>query len=284
MNAVPASRAAAHRLGAGVGLRARHYPEFLDGRPPIGWVEVHSENYFGAGGYDRHVLARVRECYPVSLHGVGLGLGSAQDLDDTHLRKLACLVAAVDPVFVSEHLCWGAALGRQFNDLLPLAYTEEALSLLAARVHRLQELLGRRVLLENISTYVEFRERDLSEGEFIAELVRRCGCGVLLDVNNLYVNQVNHGTDAHAVMQAIPSDCVEEIHLAGYFAGEHCLIDTHGDRVASPVWRFYEAALRRFGPVPTLIEWDTDIPALEVLIEEAAKARACLEAQYERAA
>lgn len=284
MNAVPASRAAGHRLGAGVGLRARHYPDFLDGRPPVGWVEVHSENYFGAGGYDRHVLARVRERYPVSLHGVGLGLGSAQGLDEAHLMKLARLVTAVDPVFVSEHLCWGAALGRQFNDLLPLAYTEEALSLVAMRVRRLQELLGRRVLLENISTYVEFRERDMTEGEFIAELVRRCGCGVLLDVNNLYVNQVNHGTDAQAVMQAIPSDCVEEIHLAGYFTGEHCLIDTHGDRVANPVWRLYESELRRFGPVPTLIEWDTDVPALEVLIEEAARAGAFLEATDERAA
>jgi len=260
-----------------VGLRARHYEAFLSGRPPVGWVEVHSENYFGEGGYDRHALAHVREHYPVSLHGVGLGLGSAEGISEPHVAKLERLVAAVEPVFVSEHLCWGAALGRHFNDLLPLAYTEEALALLTGRVARLQDRLRRRVLVENVSTYVEFRASEMSEGEFIAELVRRTDCGVLLDVNNLYVNQVNHGSDARAVIDAIPSDRVEEIHLAGHLAAEHCLIDHHGDRVAGPVWQLFEAALERFGPVPTLIEWDTDVPELEVLLQEATKAHVRLE-------
>jgi len=267
-----------------VGLRSPHYRDFLDGRPPVGWVEAHSENYFGAGGWDRHVLSRVRERYPVSLHGVGLGLGSSCEQEEAHLRRLQRLVAEFDPVLVSEHLCWCATPERHLNDLLPLAYTEEALALVAPRVERLQERLQRPVLIENVSTYVEFAARDMGEGEFIAQLVALTGCGVLLDVNNLYVNQVNHGNDALAAMQALPRGCVKEIHLAGHFRGEHCLIDTHGDRVADPVWRLYEAALERFGAVPTLIEWDTGLPALDVLLAEASKARARLEARHALAA
>jgi len=272
MSAAPVPRAAPYRLGAGIGLRARHYRDFLDGRPEIGWVEIHSENYFGEGGYDLHVLERVRRDYPVSLHGVGLGLGSAEGIADTHLARLKRLVRAIEPIYVSEHLCWTAALGRHFNDLLPLAYTGDALALVAGRVQRLQDLLGRRVLVENVSTYLEFRASEMSEGEFIGELVRRTGCGVLLDVNNLFVNQVNHGSDARAEMRAIPADSVAEFHLAGHHVAEHCVIDHHGDRVAEAVWRLYDEALERFGPVPTLIEWDTDIPALEVLLDEAHKA------------
>jgi len=273
-----------HRLGAGIGLRARHYSDFVEGHPAVGWVEVHSENYFGKGGFDRHILGRVRQDYPVSLHGVGLGLGSAEGIDEAHLAKLARLVEAVEPVFVSEHLCWAATLGRHFNDLLPLAYTEEVLALVARRIDRLQEYLKRPILVENVSSYVEFCASDMSEGEFIAALATRTGCGVLLDVNNLYVNQLNHGRNALAAMSAIPPDCVEEIHLAGHLVTEHCVIDTHGDRVTPAVWRLYEAAIARFGPVPTLIEWDTDIPDLEVLLEEAANAGMRLEAQYARVA
>lgn len=273
MDAATTPHAAAHRLGVGVGLRARHYRDFLDGRPPVGWIEVHSENHFGEGGYDRHVLARVREDYPVSLHGVGLGVGSAEGLAHDHLGKLERLVDAIQPALVSEHLCWGAALGRHFNDLLPLAYTRAALALVAGRIHQVQELLGRRILVENVSAYLEFRASEMSEAEFIAELVRRTGCGVLLDVNNLYVNQLNHGSDARVAIAAIPADSVCEIHLAGHLVTEHCVIDHHGDRVADAVWRLYDAALERFGPVPTLIEWDTDVPELAVLLEEAEKAR-----------
>jgi len=284
VSAVSIPHKAPHRLGAGIGLRARHYSDFVEGHPAVGWVEVHSENYFGKGGFDRHVLARVRQDYPVSLHGVGLGLGSAEGIDEDHVAKLARLVEAVEPVFVSEHLCWAATLGRHFNDLLPLAYTEEALALVVRGVDQLQEYLQRRILVENVSSYVEFHANDMSEGEFVAALATRTGCGLLLDVNNLYVNQLNHGSNALAAMSAIPPGCVEEIHLAGHLVAEHCVIDTHGDRVAPAVWQLYEAALARFGPVPTLIEWDTDVPELGVLLEEAANAGMRMEAQYARVA
>lgn len=273
--------------GAGIGLRAAHYRDFLGGRPallPAGWVEVHSENYFGAGGYDRHVLERVRADFPVSLHGVGLGLGSADELAEAHLAKLALLVDWIDPVLVSEHVCWGALPGRHLNDLLPLPLTREALDLMTRRVLSVQQRLGRRILIENVSTYFELGAAEMSEGEFIAELARASGCGILLDVNNLYVNQVNHRRDALVQMRAIAPGSVAEIHLAGHLAAEHCLIDHHGARVADPVWKLYEAALKRFGPVPTLIEWDTDIPPLEVLLDEARRADAYLEAHHALAA
>jgi uncharacterized protein (UPF0276 family) len=261
----------------GVGLRARHYGDFLARGRDVGWLEVHSENYFGEGGYDLHVLHRLRRDYPVSLHGVGLALGSCAPEPGPHLAKLARLVRAVEPMLVSEHLCWGRAAGRHFNDLLPLPYTGEALALMVARVSRLQEALGRQVLIENVSSYLEFRSSSIPEGEFLAELARRSGCGVLLDVNNLYVNQLNHGADALAAMRALEPGSVAEIHLAGHLVAPHCVVDTHGDRVAAPVWALYRAALERFGPVPTLIEWDTDIPPLEVLLEEARRARTALE-------
>jgi uncharacterized protein (UPF0276 family) len=266
------------RLGAGIGLRARHYADFMGGaQPAAGWLEVHSENYFGAGGRERAVLDSLRRDYPVSLHGVGLGLGSVEGYSARHEDRLCTLVDWVEPEFVSEHLCWGAAAGRHFNDLLPLAYSREALGLVAARVARLQDRLGRRILVENVSCYLEPAPNEMSEGEFLAALARRSGCGLLLDVNNLYVNQVNLGRDALAQMRALDPESVCEIHLAGYFEGEQLLIDTHGARVADPVWRLYEAALGRFGPVATLIEWDTDVPPLEVLLDEAAKAQARLD-------
>lgn len=271
-------------LGAGIGLRAPHYADFAAARQPVGWVEVHSENYFGAGGYDVHALERVRADYPISLHGVGLGLGSAQGWDEGHLERLAQLASWVQPVFVSEHLSWSANGGRIFNDLLPLPYTREALALVTERVHRVQDRLRGRMLVENISAYLEFAASEMSEGDFLAELAHRTGCWVLLDVNNLYVNQVNHGSDALVTMRALAPRSVAEIHLAGYFASEDGLIDTHGDRVSEPVWRLYQAALERFGPVSTLIEWDTDIPPLGVLLEEAAKARAFMEARHAVAA
>lgn len=245
---------------------------------------MHSENYFGAGGYDRHVLERVRAHFPVSLHGVGLGLGSAEGMSEAHLARLLALVEWIEPVLVSEHLCWGTALGRHFNDLLPLPFTQEALKLVEERVQRVQEHLGRRILVENVSTYVELGTREMEEGEFIAELARRSGCGVLLDVNNLYVNQVNHGAGALAQMQAIPAECVAEIHLAGHMVSGDCLIDTHGGRVADEVWQLYDAALERFGLVPTLIEWDTDIPPLDVLLDEAQNAGARMKARHAFAA
>lgn len=261
-------------LGAGIGLRARHYPDFLGARPAVGWVEVHSENYFGAGGFDLHVLRHVRADFPVSLHGIGLGIGSALGWSDGHLEKLARLAAMIEPVFVSEHLCWGATAQCHLNDLLPLPYTAEALKLVAERVARVQERLRRPILVENVSAYLEIAPHEMSEGEFLAALARRTGCGVLLDVNNLYVNQINLGSDPVAQMNALPPDSVLEIHLAGHLVTGGGLIDHHGDRIADPVWALYEVALARFGPVPSLVEWDTDVPALDVLLGEAAKAAA----------
>jgi uncharacterized protein len=271
-------------LRAGIGLRAPHYAEFAAARQPVGWLEVHSENYFGAGGHDLHMLERLRADYPISLHGVGLGLGGALAWDERHLERLAALAERIQPAFVSEHLSWSATGERNFNELLPLPYTQEAIALVSGRVQRVQERLHRRILVENISAYVEFAASEMTEGQFIAELSLRTGCGVLLDVNNLYVNQANHGSDPLATMRSLRPESVEEIHLAGYFKSDDCLIDTHGDRVAEPVWRLYQGALERFGPVPTLIEWDTDIPPLRVLLDEAAKARAFMDARHAIAA
>jgi uncharacterized protein (UPF0276 family) len=252
-------------------LRAAHYRYFLEGRPPVGWLEVHSENYFGAGGYDLHVLEHVRRDYPLSLHGVGLSLGSADGLREPHLAKLQRLVERVDPLLVSEHLCWGALGQRHFNDLLPLPYTEEALTLMVERVDQVQTALGRTLLVENVSSYLQYRDSTLPELEFAAELAHRSGCGILLDVNNLYVNSVNHGFDPYAALAAVPAHCVKEIHLAGHTRAELCLIDDHGSRVTDAVWSLYQAALTRLGPVRTLIEWDTRIPDLDVLLDEARK-------------
>ena len=262
---------------AGIGLRAAHYRQFLDGRPRIGWLEVHSENYFGAGGFDLHVLEHVRRNYPLSLHGVGLSLGSADHLREQHLARLQRLVARVEPLLVSEHLCWGAWGGRHFNDLLPLPYAREALDLMVARVDAVQTALGREILVENVSSYLQYRDSEIPELEFVAELARRSGCGILFDVNNLYVNSVNHGFDAHAALRALPAQRIAEIHLAGHSQTGDCLIDDHGSRVIDPVWELYAAAVRHFGARPTLIEWDTDIPALDVLLDEACKAQTLLE-------
>jgi uncharacterized protein len=261
-----------HQLAAGVGLRAPHYRRFLAERPPAGWLEVHTENYLSQSGWDWHVLQVLRRDYPVSLHGVGLGLGSAQGFSEHHLERVRSLAARIEPVFISEHLSWGALGDRQLNDLLPVSLGDAALNLLCERVGRMQDVLRRRVLLENVSAYVRFHDDAMSEAEFLAELASRSGCGVLLDVNNLYVNQRNHGEDALAAIAALPQACVGEIHLAGHVAAPHAVIDHHGAEVAPAVWDLYRAALARFGRVPTLIEWDTDIPALEVLLGEAAKA------------
>ncbi len=261
-------------LGVGVGLRAPHYGQFLEHRPRAAWLEVHSENYLDRAGWDWHVLQQLRRDYPVSLHGVGLGLGSARGFSEAHLLRVRALVREVQPVLVSEHLCWGAVADRQLNDLLPLTLDRAALDLMSARVGRVQDVLGRQLLVENVSTYLRFHDDAMSEAEFLAALAARTGCGLLLDINNLFVNQCNHGEDALAALAAIDRGVVGEIHLAGHLVTPQAVIDHHGDRVAEPVWQLYQAALARFGAVPTLIEWDTDIPALEVLLAEADRAAA----------
>jgi uncharacterized protein (UPF0276 family) len=266
--------------GAGIGLRAAHYRSFLESTPAVDWLEVHSENFFGAGGFDLHVLEQVRARYPVSLHGVGLALGSRDDIPqarerfERHLHRLAQLVERMQPALVSEHACWGAHGVRHFNDLLPLPYTREALHWMNARVQYVQDRLKTRILVENVSSYLAHRDDEMTEMEWIAELARKSGCGVLLDVNNLYVNQANHGSDArHAIDALPPAGTVLEIHLAGHSVAGDTLVDDHGSRVAPEVWLLYDHALRRFGAVPTLIEWDTAVPGLDVLLEQAGEAR-----------
>jgi hypothetical protein len=267
---------------AGIGLRAVHHDALLAERPPVGWLEAHSENYFADGGAQLNYLTRLRERYPLSLHGVGLSLGSADELDREHLRRLRRLVDRVRPGLVSEHVCWGAIGGVHMNDLLPLPYTAEALRHLARRVSQLQDALGRRVLLENVSSYLEFTTSEMSEADFLVALARESGCGLLLDVNNVYVSARNHGFDARVFIACIPPALVGEIHLAGHSVnrlsdGGEILIDTHSTHVCAGVWDLYEFALRHCGPVPTLIEWDTDIPALGVLVAEAHAAELRLE-------
>ena len=268
---------------AGIGLRAPHYREVLQSLPKLGWVEVHSENFFG-GGAPLHTLLKVREHYPVSLHGVGMGLASVTPLDQEHLSALKRLCDVVQPAAVSEHLCWNAASefksNKQpivINDLLPFPYTQAALSNVAMRIEQVQEKLACKLLVENLSSYLSFSHSEMSEGEFLAELSRRTGCGILFDVNNLYVNSVNLGVNAEAFIKTLPVNAVAEYHLAGYSERDGCLIDTHSNTVYPAVWALYEAALRQIGPRPTLIEWDADIPALEVLQGEAAQAQSRME-------
>jgi uncharacterized protein (UPF0276 family) len=261
---------------AGIGLRSAHMAELLDGRPAVPWLEVHSENYFAAGGAAHELLTRIRAAYPLSFHGVGLSLGSADPLDRAHLRRLAELVRRYEPSLVSEHLSWSSVGGRFLNDLLPLPATREALEHMVLRVEEMQESLRRRVLIENVSSYLALGVADMPEHCFLAELAQRTGCGVLLDVNNLYVNQCNHGTSAAAFIQSLPREVVGEIHLAGHtihdYDGEKVVVDTHDTQVCPAVWSLYELAVARFGRVPTLIEWDSKLPALDVLIDEARRA------------
>lgn len=257
---------------AGIGLRARHYLDILSAPPAVGWFEAHSENYFAEGGLPLYYLERIRSDYPLSLHGVGLSLGSTDSLNIAHLRKLKSLIERFEPGLVSEHLSWGSVSGRYVNDLLPLPYTEEALTHVICRIMQVQDFLGRRILVENVSSYLQYRQSTIPEWEFLAEISARSGCGILLDVNNIHVSAVNHRFDPLAYLHAIPAGAVQEIHLAGFDNSGECLIDTHATAVCDEVWTLYSYALAHVGNVPTLIEWDTDIPALPVLLEEARKA------------
>jgi uncharacterized protein len=253
-----------------------HHEALLTERPAIGWIEAHTENYFHDGGGAARALERARANYPLSLHGVGLGLGSADGVDREHLLRVKRAIARFEPALVSEHACWGHAGGEHFNDLLPLPYTDEAVQLLAQQVAQAQDFLGRRLLIENVSAYVAFEHSHLHEWEFLAAVAANSGCGLLLDVNNVYVSACNLGLDARAFIAGLPRESVGEIHLAGHarVAGKHgeILIDDHGSAVCEPVWELYRLALARFGAVPTLIEWDTDIPELARLVAESERA------------
>ncbi len=263
-------------LGYGVGLRTRHYRDFLDKCQPVDWLEAHTENYFGAG-VDLRILETLRADYPISLHGVGLGIGSAQGYASNHIDKIKQLAQRIQPALISEHLCWGAVAGRHLNDLLPMPLIHSALALICERVDHLQNTLQQRVMLENVSSYVRFACDEMSETQFLSLLVQRTGCGIVLDINNLYVNQINHGESAHealATLAQLPTGSIGEIHLAGHLVTESGLIDHHGCRIDPRVWTLYEQSRRQFGDqIPTLIEWDTDIPELEVLLTEVQQAK-----------
>jgi uncharacterized protein (UPF0276 family) len=285
--AVPAGpaasgRAGSHRpanagvpdLGHGVGLRREHFERVLEGSTGVDWFEVVSENFMVRGGRPLHVLDRVRRDHPVVLHGVSLSIGSTDPLGEEYLDALALLIERIEPAWVSDHLCWTGVGGHNAHDLLPLPYTEEALVHVSHRVTQVQERLGRRIALENVSTYLEFEGSTLPEWEFLAEVAARADCGILLDVNNVFVSAANHGFDPHAYLEAIPAERVWQVHLAGHSDRGSHLLDTHGGPVCDAVWDLYRFATQRIGAVASLVEWDENVPAWETLVGENERVRA----------
>jgi len=260
--------------GCGVGLRKEHFDSILTDSPEVAWFEAISENFMVAGGRPRYVLEKVRSRYPVTLHGVSLSLGSAEPLSQGYLQRLSELARWVEPEMVSDHLCWTAIGGHNSHDLLPLPLTEEAVRNTAQKIRVVQEALGRRILVENISSYLEFSSSTLSEADFLSAVAAEADCYILLDVNNLYVNSRNHGLDPWLYLERIPAQRVKQIHLAGHQDQGEVVIDTHDHPVRDEVWAVYRHAVELLGPVPTLIEWDAEIPALDVVLAEARRAEA----------
>lgn len=261
------------RIGHGVGLRTEHYRDVLGGAPQVDWFEVITENFLVAGGNPRRVLRQVRERWPVVLHGVSLSIGGPDPLDEAHLSGLSRLAREIEPAWISDHLCWSGYNQHRAHDLWPLPYTEEALDHVVRRISQVQERVGRRILIENVSSYVEFASSSMPEWEFLAEVAKRADCGILLDVNNIFVSAHNHRFDALTYLNAIPVDRVGQFHLAGHSDHGTHLLDTHDHPVRDEVWELYRAAVRRFGNVPALIEWDDELPTLERLVEESQRAR-----------
>ena len=286
--ATPQSGCGSIPAKAGIGLRFTHHQAVVDTRPDIAWLEAHTENYIG-GGTSLRYLETIRRNYPLSLHGVGLSLGSAEEIDAAHLARVRRLIERIEPGLVSEHLSWSVVGGTYLADLLPLPMTEEALAVVCRHVDEAQAGLKCRLLIENPSTYLRFRHSTIPEWEFLSRVAERTGCGILCDVNNIYVSACNHGWDGATYLSALPRAAIGEIHLAGHAVkklddGKTLRIDDHGSRVAPAVWALYAEALVRFGPVPTLIDWDTDVPPLEVLLGEGARGAAMLrEAEREHA-
>jgi uncharacterized protein (UPF0276 family) len=270
--------------GFGLDLRSQHYPDFLESAVPVDFVEVISENFMIDGGRPLDILERIRARHPVALHGVSMSIGSVDGLNREHLARLKALVDRIDPVFVSDHLCWTGIEGFNSHDLLPLPYTQEAMDLVCANIAQAQDVLGRALLIENPSSYVTFAQGDATEWQFMAEMCARTGCDLLLDVNNIFVSATNHGFDALAYIAGVPAERVRQIHLAGHSRGEHLLIDTHDRAVPPSVWALYEAALARVGPVATMIERDDAIPPLADLLAELGVARGIAAAQTRLAA
>ena len=264
-------------LGFGVGLRPRHYHEVLTTQPEVSWFEAISENFMGrraaSGGRPLEILEQVREHYPVVLHGVSLNIGSTDPLRVDYLSRLKWLIQRIQPAWISDHLCWTGVEGENLHDLLPLPFTEVAARHVADRVAEVQDVLGRRILLENVSSYIAFQHSEMPEWEFLSQVAERADCGILLDVNNVYVSATNHLFDPRKYLDGVPPDRVGQLHLAGHEDDGSVLVDTHDRPVAAPVWELYRYAIERFGPVATLIEWDDKIPTLSRLLEEASRAR-----------
>ena len=260
-------------LGHGVGLRRDHFDRILAGPARVDWFEAISENFMVPGGRPLDVLTRVRERYPIVLHGVSLSIGSTDPLDEKYLDRLDALAKRFEPAWVSDHLCWTGVGGRQAHDLLPLPYTAQALDHVVGRVQRVQERLGRPIVLENVSSYVAYTRSAMPEWEFLAEVARRSGCGILLDINNIYVSSKNHRFDPREYILGVPKEAVRQFHLAGHSNKGTFLLDTHDHPVIDEVWDLYKDAVRRFGPVSTLVEWDDKIPAFERLEQESIRAR-----------
>lgn len=266
----------------GVGLRHPHYTYVLDNKPPIGWFEVHSENFFMKGGPSLHLLEKICQDYPLSLHGVGLSLGSAQKLDINHLKNLKELTVRFSPFLVSEHLSWSSIQGSYLADLLPIPYTEESLRIIAQHIDETQSYLGREILIENPSSYIEFTNSTFHEAEFLTTLCQMTGAKILLDINNIYVSSINHNWNPNTYLNLIPPQLVGEIHLAGHTCktfrdGSYLLIDDHGSHICDEVWHLYNQSLKMGIHAPTLIEWDTNIPFFEILMKEVKKTEAYLD-------
>jgi hypothetical protein len=260
-------------LGYGLGLRTDHYEDVINNLPDVDWFEVISENYMVDGGKPLYYLDKVRSHYPLAMHGVSLSIGGTDPLDLEYLKRLKALAERVEPRWISDHLCWTGFQGKQLHDLMPLPYTEEAINHVAGRVAQVQELLGRRILLENVSSYVTYRHSTISEWEFLREIAERADCLILLDVNNVYVSASNHGFEPEAYLRGIPRERVYQFHLAGHSHNGEIIVDTHDHDVPDPVWDLYAEAVRRFGRVSTMIERDADIPPLADLLDELDQAR-----------
>jgi len=260
-------------LGFGLGLRAAHYEDILDGPRRVDWFEILSENYMVPGGKPLHYLDRIRAEYPLVMHGVSLSIGSTDPLNRDYLRDLKTLSDRVKPAWISDHLCWTGVAGKNMHDLLPLPYDREALDHVVGRVRQVQDFLGRRILLENVSSYLTYKRSDMTEWDFLREVCERADCLILLDVNNIYVSSVNHGFDPIDYLNGIPADRVQQFHLAGHRNLDSHIIDTHDEPVVDPVWNLYAEALKRFGPVSTMIERDDNIPPFAELVEELDRAR-----------
>jgi hypothetical protein len=259
--------------GAGIGLRSPHVIEILETKPKIPWFEILAENYFAEGGVDLSHLDSIRSNYPMVFHCVGMNLGSTDEINTTYFRKLLSIKERFQPTWISDHICWGGVGGSYLHDLLPIPYTEESLNTLAINIDHAQSLLKEPILLENVSTYLDHESSTMDEANFVSSLAKVTGCKLLLDINNIYVNSVNHGFDPKSYLQMIPQEAVGQFHLAGHTQNGSLLLDTHSKTVAPPVWELYDIALQRFGPIPTLLEWDQDIPDLTILLGESEKAQ-----------